>query len=122
MSNKIIVLYDGHCRLCRGSVRFLQRLDWFNLLAYKDFQDEHVRHNIAPSVTFDTLDKAMHIKTTDGTFLSGFYAFRHMMWRLPVLSLLTPLLYAPGVPLIGRHVYSYIAAQRKDCNHETCAY
>lgn len=118
---KIIVLYDGDCGLCMRSVRYLKKLDWIKKLDYMNFQHEEIRGAIAPDLHYSQLDKAMHIKLPNGTFKNGFYAFRTMMWRLPLLFIFTPLMYIPGVPAIGNKAYAYVANRRKDCSHEACA-
>jgi predicted DCC family thiol-disulfide oxidoreductase YuxK len=66
----------------------------------------------------------MHIKMKDGSIYKGFDAFRKIAWRLPAIKIFTPLLYIPGIPLIGRMVYKKIADSRYkcadgDCSHKT---
>lgn len=120
-TSKITVLFDAKCRLCRRSVRYLKKLDWLSRLEYVNFHHVDVQTHIAPELTYDQLDKSMHIKLPNGSFKNGFYAFRTMMWHLPLMILFTPLLYLPGVPTLGNKLYAYVANRRKDCNHEACA-
>jgi hypothetical protein len=62
----------------------------------------------------------MHIKLPDGTYRTGFDAFRTLCWHLPPLWPLAPFLYIPGIPLLGRRIYARIAENRKKCTHEAC--
>ncbi len=117
----IIVLYDGRCGLCTRSMFALQTFDWLKRLSPVDFRDAHARTTVAPDLTEKTLDKAMHIKLSNGTYLMGFDACRRITWHLPALWLTAPFLYIPGIPHIGRHIYAKIAANRIKCDHEHCA-
>jgi predicted DCC family thiol-disulfide oxidoreductase YuxK len=78
------------------------------------------RRAFAPGITESKLDKAMHIRLPDGSYLTGFDAFRYISGRLPPLWVLYPLLWIPGIPTIGRRVYARIADSRKKCTHENC--
>jgi hypothetical protein len=53
----------------------------------------------------------------------GFEAFRWMAWRLPLLMLIAPWLYLPGVPAMGAKIYRWIARNRfrlVPCNSGKC--
>ena len=137
---KIFVLYDGNCGLCRRSVFILVILDHLHRLQPIDFHDTEKRMTVAPDLSLNNLDRAMHIRlpaerTTDNgqrTTLStvhcplstrtyrGFDAFRELCWHLPLLIPLAPFLYYPGVSTLGRRVYARIAERRKRCTHEKC--
>lgn len=122
----ITVLYDGHCGLCLRSLFMLQMFDWLKRLRYVDFRNASARIAIAPNLTEEELDKAMHTiqpatSNQQPKTRKGFDAFRHMTWSLPVLWIAAPFLYLPGIPFIGRRVYAHIAANRKKCDHESCA-
>ena len=117
----IQVFYDGHCGLCRRTVRILRRLDWLHRLTFIDFQDGAMRERFAPDIPYERLNRALHIRLPDGTLHEGFFAFRNMCWSIPLLWVLAPLLYLPGVPWIGKKIYARIAARRAQCTHEHCA-
>lgn len=122
----IIVLFDGRCGLCTRSIFMLQNFDWLDHLAYVDFRDAKARTAIAPELTEAELDKSMHIimpyvLSPKSKVIKGFDAFRRMTWHLPALCITAPFLYIPGIPFIGRRIYAKIAANRKKCDHESCA-
>ncbi len=118
--NNIIVLYDGHCGLCLRSMFVLLQCDWLAALKPVNFRVSDDRRAFAPDVTERSLDKSMHIKLSNGSYLTGFDAFRYMTKRLPPLWPIAPLLWIPGVAPIGRRVYRWIADSRKKCDHENC--
>jgi predicted DCC family thiol-disulfide oxidoreductase YuxK len=118
--NNIIVLYDGHCGLCLRSMFTLLQCDWLKKLKPVDFRIADDHRSFAPEVTERNLDKSMHIKLPNGSYLTGFDAFRYLSGKLPPLWPLYPLLWIPGVAPIGRRVYRWIADRRKRCNHESC--
>jgi predicted DCC family thiol-disulfide oxidoreductase YuxK len=117
----IVVLFDGQCGLCLPSMYILQLCDWLHVLKPVNFRIVDDRRAFAPDVTERNLDKAMHIRLEDGSYLTGFDAFRYMAKLLPPLWPLYPLLWIPGVAPVGRRVYARIADSRKKCNHENCA-
>ncbi len=116
----IVVLFDGTCGLCRRSVVILKVLDWLHRLQFADFTDERVRKEHAPDIRPAALEKAMHIKLTDGSFQKGFRAFRALCWNLPPLWVLAPLLYIPGMTVIGDWVYDNVASRRMRCGDGAC--
>ena len=110
---KGIVLYDGACPLCQGSVRILKRLDWLKKLHFQDARDTR---NLPPSevpLVPKRLLEEMHLLTPDRKHAYfGYQAFRWMAWRLPLTLPLAPLLYIPGVPWLGNKVYLWVAKNR----------
>lgn len=120
----IAILYDGHCGLCQRSVFVVTLLDWLKRVRLVDFRNEELRRSVAPEISFEALDKSMHIKMPNGArggrTENGFDAFRLLAWHLPPLWPIAPFLYVPGVPFVGRKVYAEVAARRKRCTHESC--
>lgn len=119
-TSRISVLFDGHCGLCRRSVRWLRALDWRGRLRFVDFQNEEERRSCAPDIPYEELDRALHIRFPSGKTLNGFSAFRALCWYLPLLWPIIPFLWLPGARLTGDGVYGCIAARRKRCTHERC--
>lgn len=110
---KAIVLYDGQCPLCRKSVEMLRRLDWLHRLDYQDARSS--AHLPATDVPLDPkrLLEEMHVVRPDGRrAYHGFGALRWLAWRLPLLWLIAPFLYIPGVPALGQRLYLWIARNR----------
>jgi len=58
------------------------------------------------------LQEALQLITNTNNVYSGFFAVRKLMWSLPALWIIAPLLYIPGVPYIGNIIYKKIAEKR----------
>lgn len=108
----MIILFDGRCGLCQTSMKILKALDWFSVLQFENFHDPAVRNRYAPGIDINALNRAIHLRLRDGTTRIGFYAFRRLCWSLPVLWILAPFLYLPGIPWIGEKTYAWIASHR----------
>ena len=119
---KIIILYDGICHLCIRSMFVFRLIDHLHRIEGVDFRDTKKRQKIVPKITEKELDRAMHIKLPDGSTYKGFDAFRVLSAHVPLTQLLTPLLYLPGVDIIGRAVYARVAANRNKCANGVCTH
>jgi predicted DCC family thiol-disulfide oxidoreductase YuxK len=117
----INVLYDGDCGLCKRTIRTLKRLNWLGHLRFVNYQDEAARMKIAPEISYEKLDKSMHIKWDTGRTMHGFKAMRAVAWHLPLLWPVAPFLYVPGIAQLGDAMYKEVATNRKACTHENCA-
>ena len=108
-----LVLYDGGCRLCTRSKRWLTRLDWRGRLRLADITTEWDRlSRVHPTLRFEACTRSMDVVAPDGRITSGFDALRTIAWVVPTLTWLAPLLYFPGVPFVGRRVYGFVARHR----------
>jgi predicted DCC family thiol-disulfide oxidoreductase YuxK len=106
------VFYDGDCRFCVKSVQLLRRLDWQHTLRFVNSRADKAEISGLPVDSADLL-KQMHLESPDGKHLyRGFEAVRWIIWRLPLLAWLAPLLYLPGVPALGQKLYLWIARNR----------
>ncbi len=108
----IVILFDGRCGLCQRSMRILAALDWFRQLSFQNLHDPAVRSLHAPAISFEDLNAEMHIRLPDSSYRKGFFAFRRLCFALPLLWVLAPLLYIPGVSWIGQKVYGFVARHR----------
>lgn len=112
-STRAVVLFDGQCAFCRKSVEILQRLDWRGRLRFQDARDRTGWPPTLVPLREDRLMEEMHLVPPRGDRVyHGFGAFRWMAWRLPLLWLVAPLLYLPGVPYLGQRLYLWIARRR----------
>lgn len=90
-----------------------RKLDWLGRLAYIDAHDANQALLAHPLIAGAPLLEEMHLLTPDGTrCYHGFAAFRWLAWKLPLLWLLAPLLYLPGIPGLGQRMYLWIARRR----------
>jgi predicted DCC family thiol-disulfide oxidoreductase YuxK len=114
-----MVLFDGYCGLCNGTVGVVKGLDILQRVVFWDVtQDwDGISHRY-PQLDLDSCLKDMHVIDVDGQITTAFYAYRSLAWVLPAAWVVLPLLYLPGIPWIGSRVYAYIASRRS----RACAY
>ncbi len=105
------LLYDGGCSFCRGSVRSLGALDPTGRVALVDFRELDLK-GISPRLTRDACMRRIQFVERDGRLSEGFDAFRRLSLKLPLLRPLAPLLYIPGMRLVGVPAYDFIARHR----------
>jgi predicted DCC family thiol-disulfide oxidoreductase YuxK len=106
------MLFDGDCGLCQRTVRVIERLDVFHAIAYYDVRNDW-RRTVArfPALTQPACLDEMHVVAADRV-VTGFRAYRELVWKLPALWPLLPVLYVPGVPRLGQRLYRHVAARR----------
>ena len=107
-----ILIYDGHCGFCLESIKRLQALDLFEWIQLRDFQTERGLSELHAELTPERCRSEMILIEPGGRLTGGFDAFRRLSVRLPLLRLLSPLLYIPGVAWVGRRTYRWIADHR----------
>jgi predicted DCC family thiol-disulfide oxidoreductase YuxK len=111
MNGRLVVLYDPDCAFCRACARWLQRLDWRRRLDLPgicgDFQLADGRR-----LPQSALEERLHVVTPRGRVLTGFFACRRLAPAIPILWPLAPLLYVPGVSILGVRVYDIVARHR----------
>lgn len=112
-SAKYLFLFDGSCGLCQKTVWVIDRLNLLERVQIVDVLSTWpALSKVYPSLDFDQCLKDIHLVRKDGKISSGFEAYRTLAWSLPLLWLIVPFLYVPGVPQIGRRVYRRIADNR----------
>jgi predicted DCC family thiol-disulfide oxidoreductase YuxK len=111
--SRSLVLFDGFCPFCRASVGWLKALDWLGAIEFRSFRDKSAIPSLNPPLDPEKLDAEMHVVAAGGRrIFHGFWAFRHLAWRLPLLVPAAPFLYIPGVGWLGQRVYLWIARNR----------
>lgn len=111
-SARLTFLFDGRCRICRGTVAVLRGLDWGARIRFVDLHDAAARRSAAPSVDLDAALRDVHAIDARGRVLVGFDAYRAVAWRSPLTLLLAPLLHVPPVAAVARRVYRQVADRR----------
>ncbi len=112
-SGQASVIYDGDCAFCCKSIAILRRLDWFGRLEYINFRDPAQPLLKEPILAGAPLVDEMHLVTPSGSHVyHGFGALRWLAWRVPLLWIVAPFLYIPGVPLLGQKMYLWVARNR----------
>lgn len=109
---KATLYYDGRCALCAGEIRRLARLQQ-GTLALRDIHTVDAAENLPDP---DALLQTLHLRTTDGSWLTGadanVGAWRHTrygwLWqwlRWPLMRHLVDAVYAPWARWRYRRLY-----------------
>ncbi|NJL94664.1 MAG: DUF393 domain-containing protein [Anaerolineae bacterium] len=107
--NRIVMLYDGYCILCRQSQRVVGWLDWLGRVERQDVQQQRAVLARFPELEGADVLGEIYIQRREGRWQPGFYGLRYLAWHLPLLWLLLPLLYLPGMDWLGPRVYRWVA-------------
>jgi predicted DCC family thiol-disulfide oxidoreductase YuxK len=118
------VVYDGYCALCIRTMTQLDELDGSRRLRFVDLEREWPRATeLVPGVSRDGMREEMAVVTPEGSVLRGFFAFREIAKRVPLLWMLVPVMFAPGAEWAGTRVYGWVAERRarRLCEGSECA-
>ena len=114
-----VVIFDGHCGMCRGQMQNLRWWDRGNRLAYMSLHDPLVAERW-PDLSHERLMEEMAIVDHRSRRHWGPDAIRYLTRRLPALWWAAPLLHVPGSMLLWRPLYRWIARNRYRLSGETC--
>ena len=120
----LIVLFDGGCPVCRGTVRVLHRLDWLHRLQFADATDAARRERLAPGLTEAEILVEMYAVDPAGRRFGGYDGFLRIARVVPVMWPFLVIGSLPGMKQLGQAVYRRIAAnrvRRGRCTDEFCA-
>ena len=110
--NPNTVLYDDECSFCTFQMKLLSWLDWGNRFALVPASDKRVEV-LAPQLTAQQLNEAIHCVTQTGDIHRGARAIRFISLRLPLLVPLAFFLWLPGVILVAERIYALISRNRQ---------
>lgn len=105
------LLYDQECSLCTFQMRVLTWLDWRHALRLLPLNDPEVAR-IAPDLSAEQLQEAIHCVTPAGRVYRGARALRFVGARLPLLWPVTAVLWFPGVIWVAEWVYRWVSRNR----------
>jgi predicted DCC family thiol-disulfide oxidoreductase YuxK len=109
------MLYDGGCGLCRSVASVVARLDVLRRIEPLDvLSDWPVISARFQALRQDRCLIDMHVVGPDRTVYTRYRAYRALAWAMPATWPLLPLLYLPGVPLVGDRIYGRVASSRHD--------
>jgi predicted DCC family thiol-disulfide oxidoreductase YuxK len=110
MTEKLTLLYDGQCSICRGATERLKRRDRENRIAPEDISDpafDPTRYGL----TTEQVRAAMYVVLPDGQVLSAMDAVRAAYAAVGRGWLLAPTKW-PGIHWIADALYGYFARHR----------
>lgn len=106
------LFYDGECLFCLGSLRRLLVMDLLGEITpvnYHELEDLKAYH---PDLDKEACHREIHWLDRNGRVYKGFFAFRRLAGRLPMLWPLLPALYLPGMGRLGPKAYRWVADNR----------
>lgn len=92
-------------------MRLLTWLDWFNKVDLRPINDPESAA-IAPHLTREDLQEAIHCVTPTGEIHRGARALRFLGMRMPVLLPMGLFLWFPGIIFIAEKFYMWISRNR----------
>ncbi|MEL7265583.1 MAG: DUF393 domain-containing protein [Planctomycetota bacterium] len=119
-----VVIYDGQCNFCVGSVRRLRWLDWSDRLRYLSLHDDRVAVRY-PRLEKEDLLQQMYVMTPGGDAFGGADAVRYLTRRMPILWPVMPLMHLPFSHHVWHWMYRFVARRRyllggKRCEDGVC--
>ena len=115
---KYVLLFDGGCALCQGTVTLVRSLDLMGRVNFCDAvkQWPEIAKRF-PHLHQDQCLTQMHVIANSGQVRVGFDAYRALARVLPLGWLVLPGLYLPGARLVGSRIYRAVASRR---HRSTC--
>ncbi len=107
-----VLLYDGNCQFCLGSIQKLKVMDIFNTLNYVDLHTVEDFKAMHPELTKEMALSRLHLILPDGKIYKGFGVFQRLSLLMPMLYPLSLLFYFPGMSFIGECFYQLVAKNR----------
>lgn len=120
------LIYDGACGFCRASVQQLKIMDLFDRVDYLDYQSFPDLAALHPALNKEKAASQIHLIEPSGPLTGGFFAFRRLSLLMPMLYPAVPLLFFPGMGIVGPFCYKMIAKNRylfhfnKTCKSNAC--
>ena len=114
------LIYDGGCGFCRASLARIEALDPTGRIEPVDFHSADVA-SLHSALTPEACHTRMYLLEPTGRLSGGFDAFQRLSLWLPMLWPIAPLLNLPGLGLIGRPVYDWVARNRFNLLHRSHA-
>jgi predicted DCC family thiol-disulfide oxidoreductase YuxK len=124
-SDRDVVIYDGHCRICTSGIKKIRLLDWFSHFRYVSLHDAEVGEKY-PDLTYDMMMDEMYVVSRGGARYAGAAGFRYLSWRIPLFWPIAPIMSIPGTSRLWSWLYQLVAKNRyrfgriQDCEGGTC--
>jgi predicted DCC family thiol-disulfide oxidoreductase YuxK len=122
-ADQLVVLFDGECPMCRGTVRRLRALDWLHRLTFADATNAAERERLAPGLTEAAVFVEMYVVEPSGRRHGGYDGFVRIARVVPVMWPFLLVGGLPGIRQLGRKIYRIVAAnrvRRGRCTDELC--
>ncbi|MBD2740341.1 DCC1-like thiol-disulfide oxidoreductase family protein [Coleofasciculus sp. FACHB-1120] len=109
---KMYVVYDGNCKLCRQTIASLRMFDIFGRVTYVNaLNREALAEHGLLWLDSTAILADMHAVSQKKTWI-GFSAYRAIASYIPILWPVLPFLYVWPIPKLGKRIYRYVADRR----------
>jgi predicted DCC family thiol-disulfide oxidoreductase YuxK len=121
-----VLIFDGHCRICRAQVERLARWDRKGRLAFVSLHEPLVAERYT-DLSHDYLMRNMVVVDQRGGRHAGAEAARYLSHLLPALWIFAPLMHIPFSMPLWQWMYRQIATRRYllggkiECDGDACA-
>ena len=126
LSQQNLLIYDGQCHFCGGAVQKLMILDLFGCLKKINYHTYADLTKLHPSLNEEICHSQLHLVEPGGRLHGGFFIFRRLCLKLPMIYPFIPLFYFPGSGIAGPWIYRWVAKNRylfhwsKTCRDNAC--
>ena len=107
------LLYDGDCGFCLKCIRVLRKMDLFGTLEYVNFHEDIAAGRPLPAgLSKEQVLKRIYLIENDRHAYGGYAVFRRICWQMPILAALIPVIFFPGMGIVGPLMYDFVARNR----------
>ena len=107
-----VVVYDGECAFCRRQIARIRRYDRHDRFEYVPRQTPRLTDRF-PALARGDFDTGMRLIMPDGRIYVGADSIYQIARRLAFFRWFTWLYRVPGIDVLARAVYGWIAARRQ---------
>lgn len=106
------IVYDGNCKICKRTIGSLKAFDVFGRISYVNALDRRELEEYGLSnLDSNDLLRDMHAVVGSRVF-KGFYSYRALATRIPVLWPVLPFLWLWPITSVGNRIYRSVADHR----------
>ena len=106
------IIYDGYCQFCLASIEKLLIMDSLGYLKKIDYHQVDDVKMLHPNLTKELCHSQLHLIEPGGRIYGGFFIFRRLCFKIPMLYPFIPIFYFPGSGIIGPLAYRWVAKNR----------
>ena len=118
---KLVIFYDNWCPNCTRFINTVKKLDWFNLINYKQLRSNQDTEQFK-SLNIELAQQQMASYTNKWNY--GFISIFLIFTRLPIFWIFIPILFIFKITGVGQFIYKELAIKRKiiplHCDENSC--
>ncbi|WP_094138981.1 DCC1-like thiol-disulfide oxidoreductase family protein [Flavobacterium psychrophilum] len=118
---KLIIFYDNWCPNCTKFANHIQKIDWLNLIDFKELRNENQTNQFI-EINIELAKQQMASYTNKWNY--GYISLYLIFLRIPLFWVSIPFFWLLKVTKFGQYLYKELALKRKiiplHCDSETC--